>query len=76
VRNALDFRRADGIVITSDPERVAVRLGERIVARTAERGIVETTEPISDETLALLTESGLPWRELFAVKDADTTAAS
>jgi HKD family nuclease len=66
IRNALDFRRADGIVIMSGPERVSVRLGERAAARLHNREVLETQEPVTESVLALLEEGGLPLRQRLA----------
>lgn len=75
IRNALDFRRADGIVIMSGPERVAVRLGERGTARLRNLEVLDTRHPVTEAKLALLEERGLPLREELAAADEETAAS-
>jgi hypothetical protein len=66
IRNALDFRRADGMVVMAGPERIAVRLGEQAFVRTKDKETKETDGPLTRESLALLEEQGLPLREVLA----------
>lgn len=66
IRNALDFRRADGIVIMAGPERIAVRLGEKAYIRTKNGDMEETDGPVTEASLGELEEQGLPLREGLA----------
>lgn len=75
IRNALDFRRADGIVIMSGPERVSVRLGEQCFARLRGGEMLETQEPFTEAALALLEERRLPLREQLAPLDVEASAS-
>lgn len=74
IRSALDFRRADGIVIMAGPERVAVRLGERAVVRTKNLTVKETRDRVTETSLSLLEESGLPLREAFVLTKEELVA--
>jgi hypothetical protein len=75
IRNALDFRRADGIVIMSGPERIAVRLGERGTARLRNLEVLDTRHPVTEAELALLEERGLSLREELAAADEETAVS-
>ena len=75
IRNALDFRRADGVVIMSGVERISVRLGEAAVARLKTREVVETQGPVTESDLALLEAGGLPLGERLTRLE-DEAAAS
>lgn len=63
IRHALDFRRADGLVVMSGDERISIRLGESAVARLKDGRVLESEDPITLEDLALLDSAGLPLRE-------------
>jgi hypothetical protein len=63
IRNALEFRRANGVVVMSGGERISVRLGEKAVARLKDRQVLESENPITDRDLAILERGGLPLRE-------------
>lgn len=73
IRNALDFRRADGLVIMAGPERIAVHLGEKAAIRTKDGEVEEPEEPVTEALLGELEEQGLPLREVL---DRDAAAAS
>lgn len=75
IRNALDFRRADGIVIMAGPERIAVRLGEEAYIRTKDGDMEETDGPVTEASLGQLEEQGLPLRESLA-RGTEAAAAS
>ena len=75
IRNALNFRRADGIVIMAGPERIAVRLGEEAYIRTKEGDMEETDGPVTEALLGELEEQGLALRERLARVD-EAAAAS
>ena len=75
MRNALDFRRADGIVIMSGRERVAVRLGELGTARLRNLEVLDTRQPVTEAMLALLEERGLSLREQLSAHDEETAVS-
>lgn len=75
MRNALDFRRADGIVIMSGRERVAVRLGEPGTARLRNLEVLDTRQPVTETMLALLEERGLSLREQLSAHDEETAVS-
>ena len=75
MRNALDFRRADGIVIVSGRERVAVRLGELGTARLRNLEVLDTQQPVTEAMLALLEERGLSLREQLSANDEETAVS-
>jgi len=75
IRNALDFRRADGMVVMAGPERIAVRLGEQAFVRTKDRETEETRGPLTQESLALLEEQGLALREVLSYPEAAAAAS-
>ncbi len=60
---ALEFRRANGVVVMSGVERISVRLGEKAVARLKDRQVLESANPITDRDMALLEGGGLALRE-------------
>lgn len=49
IRNALEFRRANGVVVMSGVERISVRLGEKAVARLKDRQVLESADPITQQ---------------------------
>jgi hypothetical protein len=63
IRHALDFRRADGLVVMSGDERISIRLGETAVARLKDGRVLESEAPISVDDLARLDSAGLALRE-------------
>lgn len=76
IRNALDFRGADGLVIMSGPQRIAVRLGDQAVVRLRDRDMRETMAPVTEAVLSELEEKGLPFQEAFTMgKEASAVAS-
>jgi hypothetical protein len=76
LRNALEFRRADGIVIMSGPERIAIRLGQMAYGLLSNGDVLESTEQVTEALLILMEESGLPLREIFTSLEESHGAAS